>query len=414
MDKKIELLAPAGDPYKLKIALKYGADAVYLGGEAFGLRSAAGNFTPDEMREGIAYAHGLGRKVYVTANIIPHEADLPAMERYFADIAAMGADAVLISDPGAFDICRAAAPELPIHISTQANNTNSASAAFWKRQGASRVVLARELSLAEIRAVAAKADCEIEVFVHGAMCVSYSGRCLLSNYMANRDGNHGLCAQPCRWSYALVEEKRPGQYFPIYENERGTFILNSRDLCMIDHIPELVESGVTSLKIEGRVKSEYYVATVVQAYRSALDAYLADPQGYSFDPALYAEVCKVSHRAYSTGFFFGRPDEGGQTYGTSSYIREYDVVGIVEDYDPATGMAKISQRNRFFAGDEVEVISPGEPWFAQTVERMTDADGNEISAARHAAMTLYIRMSRPVVRDAMLRKKKDNNEEKTN
>lgn len=404
--KKIELLAPAGNLYKLKIALKYGADAVYIGGEAYGLRSAADNFTPDEMREGIEHAHSLGKKVYVTANIIPRNSDLEDMGRYFREIASMGADAVLISDPGAFDLCRAAAPELPIHISTQANNTNYATVNFWKAHGAERVVLARELSLREISETAAATDCELEVFVHGAMCVSYSGRCLLSNYMTCRDGNRGACAHPCRWNYTLMEEKRPGEYFPVFENERGSFIFNSKDLCMIDHIPELVESGVASLKIEGRVKSEYYVATVVQAYRAALDAYLADPKGYVFDPKLYDEVCKVSHRAYYTGFFFGLPPEGAQIYANSSYIREYDIVGIVEGYDPETKMAKISQRNRFFKGDEIEVIRPGRPFFTQRAEYMTDADGEEIDAVRHAAMTFYIKMDRPVEEDAMLRRQK--------
>ncbi len=403
MSKKIELLAPAGNLYKLKIALKYGADAVYIGGEAFSLRTAADNFTPDEMREGIEFAHGMGKKVYVTANIIPHNSDLEDMERYFAELYEMGADAVLLSDLGALCLCRRAAPRLPIHISTQANSTNYAAVNEWNKLGAERVVLAREMRLDEIREISEKTNCELEVFVHGAMCISYSGRCLMSNYMTFRDSNRGACSHPCRWNYYLMEEKRPGEYFPVFENERGTFIFNSKDLCMIDHIPELIESGVTSLKIEGRVKGEYYVAAVVRAYRAAIDAYLADPKGYKFDPRLYDEVCKVSHREYYTGFFFGIPETGAQIYGSSSYIRDCDVVGIVEDYNPETGLARVTQRNRFFRGDEIEIIQPMKPCFTQTAEYMTDADGNEIDAARHAAMTVYIKTDFPVVKDAMLR-----------
>lgn len=406
--KKIELLAPAGNLYKLKIALKYGADAVYIGGEAFSLRTAADNFTPAEMAEGIDFAHKMGKKVYVTANIIPHNSDLETMTEYFREIYEMGADAVLISDLGAFFLCRKAAPELEIHISTQANNTNYETVRAWHALGASRVVLAREMTIGEVREIAEKnPDCELEAFVHGAMCVSYSGRCLLSNYMTCRDSNQGACSHPCRWNYSLVEEKRPGEYYPIYENDRGSFIFNSKDLCMINHIPELVESGITSLKIEGRVKSEYYVATVVQAYRSVIDAYLADPEGYVYDERLYGEICKVSHREYYTGFFFGIPPEGAQIYGSSSYIRDYDIVGIVEDYDEKTGMARVSQRNRFFVGDEIEIIQPMTPYFTQTVTEMTDENGEPIDVARHAAMTLYLKVERPVVRDAMLRKKKD-------
>lgn len=405
--RNIELLAPAGNLYKLKIALKYGADAVYIGGEAFSLRTAADNFTPEEMREGIEYAHAMGKKVYVTANIIPHNSDIEKMGQYFKEIRDMGADAVLISDLGAFFVCRKAAPDLEIHISTQANNTNYETVNAWNSLGASRVVLAREMSLGEVREIADKTNCELEIFMHGAMCISYSGRCLLSNYMTSRDSNQGACSHPCRWNYSLMEEKRPGEYFPVYENERGTFIFNSKDLCMIDHIPELIESGVSSLKIEGRVKSEYYVATVVQAYRRAIDAYLANPEGYAFDSSLYDEVCKVSHREYYTGFFMGMPKEGAQIYASSSYIRDYDIVGIVEDYDPVTSLARVSQRNRFFKGDEIEIIQPGQEFFTQKAEYITDENFTPIDAARHAAMTLYIKTDKPVVKDAMLRKKKE-------
>ncbi len=403
--KKPELLAPAGNLYKLKIALKYGADAVYIGGEAFSLRTAADNFTDDEMREGIEFAHAMGKKVYVTANIIPHNRDLAAMREYFGKIYDMGADAVLISDLGAFQLCREAAPELDSHISTQAHNTNYATVNAWNKLGAARVVLAREMTLDEISEIAEKTTCELEVFMHGAMCISYSGRCLLSNYMTFRDSNQGACAHPCRWNYSLMEEKRPGEYFPVFENERGSFIFNSKDLCMINHIPELIKSGVSSLKIEGRVKSEYYVATVVQAYRNAIDAYIADPEGYTYNPEWFDEVCKVSHREYYTGFFFGIPQTGAQIYGSSSYIRDYDIIGIVQDYDSATGIAMVSQRNRFFKGEEIEVIQPMQPYFTQRVEYMTDENGEELEAARHAAMTVYIKVDRPVVKDAMLRRK---------
>ena len=405
--QKVELLAPAGNLYKLKIALKYGADAVYIGGESFSLRTAADNFTPDEMKEGIEYAHSMGKKVYITANIIPHNRDLAEMERYFKEIAQMGADAVIISDLGAFNICKRVAPELEIHISTQANNTNYATVQSWYELGAKRVVLAREMTLPEVREIRdnISSDCELEAFVHGAMCVSYSGRCLLSNYMTARDSNYGACSHPCRWNYALMEEKRPGEYLPVFENERGTFIMNSKDLCMIEHIPELVGSGVYSLKIEGRVKSEYYVATIIAAYRKAINAYYENPSEYKFDPMWLDEVKKVSHRDYYTGFFFGIPDTGAQIYGSSSYIREYDIVGIVLDYDEKTGLAKVTQRNRFFKGDEIEIMQPGKDFTTQSVEILKDENMNDIEVANHAAMTLYIKTDVPVVKDAMLRKK---------
>ncbi len=406
--KKVELLAPAGNLYKLKIAIKYGADAVYIGGEAFSLRTAADNFTPEEMAEGIKYAHDRGKKVYVTANIIPHNRDLKEMEKYFKEIYEMGADAVLVSDLGAFNLCKKAAPQLEIHISTQANNTNYATVQSWYEMGAKRVVLAREMTLAEAREIKdnISSDCELEVFMHGAMCVSYSGRCLLSNYMTARDSNYGACSHPCRWNYALMEEKRPGEYMPVFENERGTFIMNSKDLCMIEHIPELIGSGIASLKIEGRVKSEYYVATIVGAYRKAIDKYYENPAEYKFDSTWYDEIKKVSHRDYYTGFFFGIPDTGAQIYGSSSYIRECDLIGIVQDYDEKTGLAKVSQRNRFFLGDEIEIMQPGEDYFTQKVEVLKDEKMTDIEVANHAAMTVYIKTDRPVVKDAMLRQMK--------
>ena len=405
--QKAELLAPAGNLYKLKIALKYGADAVYIGGEAFSLRVAADNFTHDEMLEGIKFAHDMGKKVYITANIIPHNRDLNEMEKYFKEIYELGADAVLISDLGAFNICKKAAPNLEIHISTQANNTNYATVQSWHEMGAKRVVLAREMTLREVREIRDNIsdDCELEAFMHGAMCISYSGRCLLSNYMTARDSNYGACSHPCRWQYALMEETRQGEYMPVFENERGTFIMNSKDLCMIEHIPELIGSGVSSLKIEGRVKSEFYVATVVAAYRRAIDEYYADPEHYEFKQEWLDEVKKVSHRDYYTGFFFGIPSEGAQIYGSSSYIREYDIIGIVLDYDEKTGLAKVTQRNRFFTGDEIEIIQPGCEFFTQKVEVLKDENMNDIEVANHAAMTIFIKTDQPVVQDAMLRKK---------
>ncbi len=329
---KPELLAPAGSLSKLKYAIEYGADAVYVGGESFSLREAAENFTLSELKEGIEFAHERGKKVYITANIIPHNRDLKAFETYIREVADMGADAAIISDLGLFDIARRAAPDLDIHISTQANNVNYASANAWYKLGAKRIIVARELSVEEIAEIRKNIppDLEIECFVHGAMCISYSGRCLLSNYMTGRDSNQGACAHPCRWKYYLMEEKRPGEYMPVFENERGTFIYNSKDLCMIRHLKELCEAGVSSLKIEGRVKTEYYVATVTKAYRDALsDVFENKP----FNEENYKELEKVSHREYTTGFFFGRPGGSEQLYTTSSYKRLYDLVGTVIKYD---------------------------------------------------------------------------------
>lgn len=404
---KVELLAPAGNLYKLKIAFKYGADAVYIGGEAFSLRVAADNFTKEEMLEGINYAHSLGKKVYITANIIPHNRDLPEMEKYFKEIYELGADAVIISDLGAFNICRKVAPKLEIHISTQANNTNYQTVQSWHEMGAARVVLAREMTLEEVREIRdnISQNCEIEAFVHGAMCVSYSGRCLLSNYMTARDSNYGACSHPCRWQYSLMEEKRPGEYMDVFENERGTFIMNSKDLCMIEYIPQLIGSGISSLKIEGRVKSEYYVASVVSAYRKAIDAYYNDPVNYIFNPEWLEEVKKVSHRDYYTGFFFGIPETGAQIYGTSSYIRNYDIIGIVLDYDEKTKLCKITQRNRFFKGDEVEIIQPMKDNVTMKIKVLKDENMNDIDVANHAAMTVYIESDIPLAKDAMIRKR---------
>lgn len=408
--KRPELLAPGGSLEKLKTAIDFGADAVYIGGEAYSLRVAAENFSIEDMKEGIKYAHDRGKKVYLTANILPHNEDIDSFEKFISEMRPLGFDAVLIADLGLFDMVRELAPEIPVHISTQANNVNYRSATVWHKMGAKRVVLAREMSFKEIEEIRAKIpqDLEIEAFVHGAMCISYSGRCLLSNYMTNRDANQGHCSHPCRWNYKLVEEKRPGQYMDVFENERGTFIFNSKDLCMIEHIPELVQSGISSLKIEGRVKTSYYVATVVGAYRREIDRYFADPENYKFNPDEMTELCKVSHRPYTTGFYYHKPDENSQVYTTSSYIRDYDLVGIVEEYDEEKKVAKISQRNRFFKGDEIEVIQPYEPYFVQKISYMKNAQGEDIDVAPHAEMTVYINVDKPVKKGAMLRKAKEN------
>lgn len=406
--KKPELLAPGGSLEKLKTAIMYGADAVYIGGEAFSLRVAAENFSKEDMREGIKFAHDRGKKVYLTANILPHNSDIAEFEEFITEIKDYGFDAVLIADLGLFDMMQELAPEIPIHVSTQANNVNYRSAIKWYKMGAKRVVLAREMSFREIAQFQEKIpeDLELEAFVHGAMCISYSGRCLLSNYMTGRDSNMGACAHPCRWNYKLVEETRPGEYMDVFENERGTFIFNSKDLCTIRHIPELVKSGIASLKIEGRVKTSYYVATVVGAYRREIDRYFDDPENYTFNEAEFEELCKVSHRPYTTGFYFGKPDSNSQVYTSSSYIRDYDLIGIVQSYDEETGIATITQRNRFFKGDEIEIIQPMKPFFTQLVESMTDEDGNEIEVANHAEQIVRFKTAQPVCEGAMLRKKK--------
>lgn len=396
---KCELLAPAGSLSKLKMAFLYGADAVYAGGEEFSLRRAAENFSDEELKEGIDYAHELGKKVYIAANIITRESDLEEMAKYAVMLESFGADGIIISDLGAFKAIKDAAPNLPIHISTQANNLNSMTVKMWGELGAKRVVLARELSIKDIKEISKKCpDIELEAFVHGAMCISYSGRCLLSNYMASRDSNRGECAHPCRWNYALVEEKRPGEYMDVFENERGTFIFNSKDLCMINHIPDLIDSGLTSFKIEGRVKSEYYLACVVKAYRDAIDAYY---NGEKQSDEWFNEILKVSHRDYCTGFFYGEPQ---QVYGSSSYIRNYDIVGYVLDYDKDTAIATVEQRNKFLKGDEIEILQPHLPVTRQRVDYLKNERGEDIDSAPHAMMKLKIKLDTPVVPNAILRK----------
>ena len=404
---KVELLAPAGNLEKMKMALVYGADAVFVGGERYGLRAHAGNFSMDELEEGVALAHEMGRKVYLTVNIIPHNDDLEGLDEFVDRTVKIGLDALIVADPGVYQVARSVSPDIDIHLSTQANVTNWRSALYWYRQGVRRIILSRELTLDEIVIIREKVpdDLELEVFVHGAMCVSYSGRCLLSSYMAGRDSNRGSCVHPCRWKYYLMEETRPGQYFPVYENDSGTYIFNSKDLCMIQHLPELIGTGISNMKIEGRMKSAYYVATVIKAYREALDSYYKDPENYVFNPAHLEEVSKASHREFTTGFYFGRGSEGKQVYDTSDYIREYDFVGIVKDYETDTGYAVVEQRNRIQAGDEVEIVPPEGPYFTQIIEHMTDMENNPITSAPHAQMMIRIPLGRQVPPYSILRRK---------
>ena len=406
--KKIELLAPAGDLEKLKIAIDYGADAVYFGGEMFSLRAGAGNLIIEEIKEGVEYAHSRGKKAYLTVNIYAHNEDIKPFEEYLNKIKDIAIDAFLVSDPGIMMLIREAIPNAELHLSTQANMTNFKTAEFWHQRGIKRIVLARELTFTEIRELRSKLpeEMEIEAFVQGAMCISYSGRCLLSNFMIERDANRGQCAHPCRWKYSLVEEQRPGEYFPIEEDERGTYILNSRDLCMIEHIPELVEAGIASAKIEGRMKSVFYVATIVSAYRKAIDAYYKDPGNYIFKEEWLNELKKVSHRQFTTGFYFDKPTNKDQDYQTSAYTREYAFVGLVRDYNPETGMALIEQRNKMCIGDEIEIFGPNKDFFTQTIEVMQNAEGEPIESAPHPQQILEIKMTRPVAPGFMLRKRK--------
>lgn len=406
---KIELLAPAGDLEKLKTAVDYGADAVYFGGELFSLRAGAGNLTIPQIEEGIAYAHARNVRCYLTLNIFAHNEDILPLEDYLIKIKALDIDAFIVSDPGIMLMIREVMPQAEIHLSTQANMTNYKTARFWQQQGVKRIVLARELTFEEIRLLRQKLpeEMELEAFVQGAMCISYSGRCLLSNFMIERDANRGQCAHPCRWKYALVEEQRPGEYYPVEEDERGTYILNSRDLCMIDHIPELVSAGIASAKIEGRMKSSFYVATVVGAYRRAIDAYYADPERYAFREEWMRELKKVSHREFTTGFYFNQPTNKDQNYQTSAYTREYQFIGVVRSYDPDTKMAVVEQRNKMTVGEEIEVFGPYTDYFSQKLEVLLDEEGNPIESAPHPQQILQIKMERPVSENFMLRKRKE-------
>lgn len=407
--KKIELLAPAGDINKLKTAVEYGADAVYLGGESFGLRKASKNFSMEDIKWATDYLHERGKKIHVTLNIIPHNNDMEGVEDYIKELYEIGVDALIVADPGMFMKVKEVAPDFPIHISTQGSVTNVETVKFWQKLGAERVVMARELSLKEVADIIKEVgdSIEVETFAHGAMCMSYSGRCLLSNYMTGRDANMGDCAQPCRYKYHLVEEKRPGEYFPIEEHDEGTFIMNSKDLCMIEHIDEMIEAGIASLKIEGRVKSEYYLATVIRSYRMAIDAYYRDPENYKYDLSLLEEIKKVSHRDFTTGFFFGQANENSQVYKDNSYIRGYDFVGIVLDYDEDTKIATIEQRNRVFVGEEIEIFGPGVKHFDYKIEKMLDDKDREIDVANKAKQIFKIKIDQPIKKGFILRRENE-------
>ncbi len=406
---KPELLIPASSLEVLKTAVLFGADAVYIGGEAFGLRAKAKNFSPEEMAEGIVFAHAHGVKVYVTANILAHNYDLEGARTYFEELKNMQpetADALIISDPGMFTIAKEVWPEVEIHISTQANNTNYQTYLFWWKQGAKRVVSARELSLQEIKTIRQHIpdEMEIESFIHGAMCISYSGRCLLSNYFTGRDANHGACTHPCRWKYAVVEESRPGEYMPVYENERGTYIFNSKDLCMIEHIPELVDAGIDSLKIEGRMKTALYVATVARTYRKAIDDYFTSEETYRANMEWYQqEISKCTYRQFTTGFYFGKPDENTQIYDNNTYINEYIYLGIVEGTE--NGLAHIEQRNKFSVGESIEIMKPDGNNVPVTVEGIYTEKGESVDSAPHPKQQLWIKLSKMPEKYDLLRRK---------
>lgn len=407
--RPVELLIPASSLEVLKIAVIYGADAVYIGGEVFGLRAKAKNFSMEDMAEGIQFAHEHGVKVYVTANILAHNGDLEGVREYFTQLKEIRPDALIISDPGIYTIAKEICPEIERHISTQANNTNYGTYQFWWNQGAKRVVTARELSLNEIAEIRKNIpdEMEIETFVHGAMCISYSGRCLLSNYFTGRDANQGACTHPCRWKYAVVEEKRPGEYLPVYENERGTYIFNSKDLCMIEHIPELIEAGIDSFKIEGRMKTALYVATVARTYRKAIDDYLTSPEKYKENMDWYLEqISNCTYRQFTTGFFFGKPSEESQIYDNNTYIKEYTYLGIVGDCNEE-GLYRIEQRNKFSVGEQIEVMKPDGRNILVTVKRIVDEDGNEMESAPHPKQVLYIDLGQELEMYDILRRQEE-------
>ena len=404
--RKPELLIPASSLEVLKTAVLFGADAVYIGGEAFGLRAKAKNFSKEEMKQGIEFAHDHGVRVHVTANILAHNGDLDGARDYFRELKDMRPDALIIADPGMFTLAREICPEIDIHISTQANNTNYMTYLFWNKLGAKRVVSARELSLKEIREIREKIpeDMEIESFIHGAMCISYSGRCLLSSFFPGRDANQGACPHPCRWKYAVMEEKRPGEYFPVYENDRGTYIFNSKDLCMIEHIPEMIDAGIDSFKIEGRMKTALYVATVARTYRKAIDDYLESEEKYRANMEWYrAEIAKCTYRQFTTGFYFGKPDEDTQIYDSNTYVNEYIYLGIVEEVKPyvedtaETGKkystVRIEQRNKFCVGDEIEIMKPDGRNVEVKVLSMKTQEGEAVESAPHPQQILYVGLS---------------------
>ena len=405
---KPELLIPASSLEVLKTAVLFGADAVYIGGEAFGLRAKAKNFSPDEMKQGIEFAHAHNVRVHVTANILAHNEDLEGAEKYFGELKELGPDALIIADPGMFMLAKKVCPEIDIHISTQANNTNYMTYRFWHGLGAKRVVCARELSLKEIREIRDNIpeDMEIESFIHGSMCISYSGRCLLSSFLAGRDANQGACTHPCRWKYAVMEESRPGEYFPIYENERGTYIFNSKDLCMIEHIPEMIEAGINSFKIEGRMKTALYVAAVARTYRKAIDDYLESEEKYRRNMEWYKEeIAKSVHRQFTTGFYFGKPDENTQIYDSSTYVNEYVYLGIIEEVSEEKGV-RIEQKNKFCVGDEIEIMKPDGQNVAAKVLSLTTTDGEAVESAPHPRQVLWVGLDARGEKYDLLRVKK--------
>lgn len=390
--RKLELLIPAGSLDVLKIAVLYGADAVYIGGEAFGLRAKAKNFTNDDIKEGIKFAHKRGVKVYITANILAHNEDLSKVEAYFEELREIKPDALIISDPGVFAIAKRILPDMELHISTQANNTNYGTYLFWYQQGAKRVVSARELSLEEIKEIREHIpkDMEIESFIHGAMCISYSGRCLLSNYFVGRDANQGACTHPCRWKYSISEETRPGEYMPVYENERGTYIFNSKDLCMIEYIPEMIYAGIDSFKIEGRMKTALYVATVARTYRKAIDDYLESPERYKENMEWYkAEIGKCTYREFTTGFYFHKPDSSTQIYDSNTYVKNYTYLGTVKEVKE-NGQIRIEQKNKFSVGEVIEVMKPDGRNVEVQVKSIYNEDGEAMESAPHPKQILYV------------------------
>ena len=406
MSKPIELLSPAGNMDKLKMAIRYGADAVYCAGQAFGLRAGSANFNNEELKEAVEFVHAHGKKIYVTCNIIPHNEDLVGLEEYLQYLESIHVDAIIVADLGIFLLAKRVAPGLELHVSTQANTTNYLTTEFWKEQGAARVVVAREVSIKDIKTMRESADIEIEAFIHGAMCISYSGRCLLSNYFTTtRDANRGQCAQACRWKYSLVESNRPGEYYPIEEDQHGTYIFNSKDLCLLKHIPELYEAGVDSLKIEGRMKSVHYVATVTKVYREAIDTYLKEGKDWYVRDEWMEELEKISHRPYTEGFSVEKPDETAQNYGKSSNTQTHDFIGLVEGYNAEEGFAYMEQRNNFKVGDEVEFCQPHGALVHHVITKMTDENGEEITVAPHPQMKVRLYIDTPLETYSMMRRK---------
>lgn len=410
-ERKVELLVPAGSLEVLKVAVDYGADAVYIGGQAYGLRAKADNFSIEEMKKAVKYAHAKNAKVYVTANIFAHNYDIEGMKAYFEQLKDTGVDAVLVSDPGIFMLAKETMPDMELHISTQANNTNYLTYNFWYNMGAKRVVTARELSLVEIKQIREHIpeDMEIESFMHGAMCISYSGRCLLSSYFTGRDANRGACTHPCRWKYHIVEETRPGEYMPVNEDDRGTYIFNSKDLCMIEHIPELIDAGIDSFKIEGRMKTALYVATVARTYRKAIDDYQKDPELYKKNMPWYLDqISNCTYRQFTTGFFFGKPDHETQIYDNNTYIREYTYLGIVGAVE--NGLARIEQRNKFSVGETIEIMKPDGSNVEAKVLRILNEDGEEQESAPHSKQVLHVELSETPAQYDLLRRQEEDKE----